>query len=68
MDGDGGEERRRRPEAGVLHELVRRGWAGLASQQTLPKHLEAEVRRYLGCGQLLRGALVDGLSARNAHA
>ncbi len=39
----------------MLHELVRRGWAGLASQQTLPKHLEAEVRRYLGCGQLARG-------------
>lgn len=36
----------------MLHELVRRGWPGLASQQALPKHLEAEVRRYRGFVQV----------------
>lgn len=39
----------------MLHEVVRRGWLGLASSQALPRHLDAEVRRYLSCGQLARG-------------
>ena len=52
VDGAERGEGRRRPEDGVLHEVVRRGWLGLASSQALTRHLDAEVRRYLRCGQL----------------
>jgi hypothetical protein len=39
----------------VLHEVVRRGWPALRAKLTLPKRVETEVLRYLGCGQLWRG-------------
>jgi hypothetical protein len=39
----------------VLHEVVRLGWPELAREVTLPARVHAEVRRYLGCGQLARG-------------
>ena len=51
----GGDETRRRPEGGVLHEVVRRGWPELAREVSLPPRVHGEVRRYLGCGQLARG-------------
>ena len=51
----GGDETRRRPEGTVLHEVVRRGWPELAREVSLPARVHAEVRRYLGCGQLARG-------------
>ena len=49
------QEKRRRPEETVLHEVVRRGWPSLLAQVTLPPRVHTEVRRYLGCGQLARG-------------
>ena len=48
-------EKRRRPEETVLHEVMRRGWPELLSKVTLPQRVHAEVRRYLGCGDLRRG-------------
>jgi hypothetical protein len=57
VDGAGGGkevvEKRRRPEETVLHEVVRRGWPGLLAHLTLPLRVHTEVRRYLGCGQLV---------------
>ena len=48
-------EKRRRSEETVLHEVVRRGWPELLAHMTLPPRVHAEVRRYLGCGQLGKG-------------
>ena len=35
--------------------MVRRGWPELSAEVSLPPRVHAEVRRYLGCGQLARG-------------
>ena len=51
--GVGGGYARRQPEAGALHEAVRRGWPSVESR--VPKRVREEVRRYLECGQLRYG-------------
>ena len=54
-----GAERRRNPEASVLHQAVREGWpkvvAAAESRGGLPKRVHEEVRRYLRCGVLRWG-------------
>ena len=47
------EDRRRAPEASVLHEAFRRGWPEVSSG--VPTRVKLEVQRYLDCGQLRCG-------------
>lgn len=48
-----GEDRRRAPEASVLHEAFVRGWPEVAG--SLPPRVRREVERYLECGDVRYG-------------